>query len=498
MARARLARVSLLLAFVLGVVACLSRDPADLPLTLDNQQYFFIAERAASGVPPHVSLFDSKHQAGMLLTAVAIRVGRKLGLGDVHAARVVSIAAAAGAVTLAWWVAQSIAGTLLAGHLAALAMASFEGFLHMGAMGARPKVFLVFFLLAAAAAVCGRRAFWSGCLAALAFLCWQPALIVVGIAAVGFAFPAERRSLVRFLLGAGLPVLLYELYFVAHGALGAQLEQAYRFPARYMTAGTREVWRHASHLFQLDEGLSVGSLLPLAFAAIVVAALGWAALRPTRLVVELRERPGLAHVVLCGAAALAFTLYEYQTYIDAFFVLPYVAVVVGAAAAALTHRASRRLAAPGRLLLAGIVVLLFAANARILPSRANWGASLADQERLAQKVGAWIAEGGGVYAVGCTHLLAMNHSDNHVSFGFFFRGMEAYLADREPGGYRPLRDGAMPRTILISRPFVPGGRAWLEEEYREETPAEFRYQGVHVWRRVHPPTPAAQDGSGAP
>ena len=92
MATSRAARLFGLLAFLLGVVACLTRDPADLPLTLDNQQYFFIAERAASGVPPHVSLFDSKHQAGMLLSAAAIRVGRGLGLGDVHAARVASIA----------------------------------------------------------------------------------------------------------------------------------------------------------------------------------------------------------------------------------------------------------------------------------------------------------------------------------------------------------------------------------------------------------------------
>ena len=85
--------------------------------------------------------------------------------------------------------------------------------------------------------------------------------------------------------------------------------------------------------------------------------------------------------------------------------------------------------------------------------------------------------------------MAMNHTDNYVPFGFFFRGMEAYLTDREPGGYRPLRDGAMPETILISRPFVPGGREWLAAEYRDETPPEFRFQGVRVWRRVHPQPP---------
>jgi hypothetical protein len=488
---ARSARLFGLLAFLLGAVACLTRDPADLPLTLDNQQYFFIAERAASGVPPHVSLFDSKHQVGMLLSAAAIRVGRVFGLGDVHAARVASIAAVAGAVSLAWWVAHAITGTLLAGHLAALAMLSFEGFLQMGAMGARPKVFLVFFLLAAAWAVCRQRAFWSGSLAALAFLCWQPALIALGGAAFVFAFAGGGRSLARVLLGATLSVLLYESYFAAHGALGAQLEQAYRFPALYMAPGVMDFRHHATLLFRLEDGLSVASLLPLGFAAILSSGLVWAALRPARLVGELRERPGLAYVLLCGAATLAFSLYEYQTYIDGFFVLPYIAVVVGAAAATATRLASRRLVAPGRLLLTGVVLLLFAANTHLLPSRVHLGADLAEQERLAQRVSALIAEGGGLYVIGCTHLLAMNHTDNYVPFGFFFRGMEDYLADREPAGYRPLRDGVMPETILVSRPFVPGGREWLATEYRDETPPEFRFQGVRVWRRAHPePAPS--------
>lgn len=479
------ARLCGLLALLLGVVACLARHPATLPLTLDNQHYFFIAERAASGVPPHVSHFDPKHQAAMLLTAAAIRGGRAFGIDDVHAARVVSIAVAASAVALAWWVAHALTGGLLAGHLAALAMLGSDGFLLMGAMGARPKVFLVFFLLAAAWAMCGKRAFLAGCLSALAFLCWQPALLALGGAALvlGLA-PGAARALRRLALGAALPVLLYELYFAAHGALGVQLEQSYWFPARYMAPAPADVWRHARALFQLDGGVTAASLLPLGFAAIVLAALVWVLLRPVTAARALRERPAAAYVLLCGSGALAFSLYEYQTYIDGFFVLPYMAVVVAACLALVCERVARRQGPAARTLLAGGLLVLFAANTQVLPSQAYLGADLAEQEDLARRVGELIAEGGGVYAIGCTHLLAMNHTDNHVPFGFFFRGMEAYLADRDPGGYRPLRDGAMPATILVSRPFVPGGRPWLAAEYREETPPEFRLQGVHVWRRV--------------
>ncbi|MEN8184606.1 MAG: hypothetical protein ABFS46_18950, partial [Myxococcota bacterium] len=318
------------LALLLGAAACLARGPGRLPLTLDNQHYFFIAERAASGVPPHVSHFDPKNQAGMLLSALAIRAGRGVGMPDVVSARVASIAAAAGSVGLAWAVAHCVSGSQLAGHLAALAMLSFGGFLQMGAMGARPKVFLVFFLLAAAWAVCRRRAFLAGLLAGLAFLCWQPALLaLVAAVAVLALTPQPGRALVGVGLGAALPLLLYELYFAGHGALGVQLEQAYGFPARYMTHAGGEFFSHASSFFRLRGGASTESLLPLGFAAIL--GVFWAQLLrdPRRLPGRIGGDPGRAYLLVCGAGALAFTLYEYQTYIDGFFVIPYVAVLAG-------------------------------------------------------------------------------------------------------------------------------------------------------------------------
>ncbi|MFN2377191.1 MAG: hypothetical protein ABR538_11685, partial [Candidatus Binatia bacterium] len=75
-------------------------DALERPLRADNQLYFFMAERAASGVPPHVSHVDSKNQLGVLVTAAAIAGGRAVGADDVVASRVVSIAAAAAAVAL--------------------------------------------------------------------------------------------------------------------------------------------------------------------------------------------------------------------------------------------------------------------------------------------------------------------------------------------------------------------------------------------------------------
>src|SRR5262245_35580044 len=82
---------------VLGVVLaaitllqCWRYEPLSRPITVDDQVYFYISERAAAGVPPHVSLVDHKHQLTALLSAAAMSAGRPLGIDDVIAARVLS------------------------------------------------------------------------------------------------------------------------------------------------------------------------------------------------------------------------------------------------------------------------------------------------------------------------------------------------------------------------------------------------------------------------
>ena len=80
-----------------------------------------------------------------------------------------------------------------------------------------------------------RRAFvriaLAGSAMALAFLCWQPALLLAAVAAV-VALADQRRGRSVALLAAGLllPNLVYESYFWVHGVLGEQIQQSYVFP----------------------------------------------------------------------------------------------------------------------------------------------------------------------------------------------------------------------------------------------------------------------------
>ena len=481
-----------LVAALLAWAAQAQRGPGTLPLTLDNQHYYFVAERAASGVPPHLSHFDSKHALSMLVTGAAIRAGRALGVGDVPASRAVSMLAVALAAALLWALTFELTGHLLAAWLAVLVLLAFDGFLFMGAMGSRPKVFLVPFAAGTGLAVARGRPFVAGLAGSGAFLCWQPALLVLAAAVPPFLLgPRGLRALAALGLGTALAVATYHLGFLAVGALPELVEQTYRFTGRYMAAEPRDVGSQVIPFLRLAAGPSRQALFMIAFAGVLAGCLAVALARPRALLSRTGRAPGLTFVVLAALATTAFTLYDYGTFVDGFLVLPFVAVLVGFGLDRALGRAAEA-AGPARSRAArrvGGALLLAAAIALALPpaGRRPVGPTLADQQSLGAEIRAWRDAGHSIWAVGCTHLLAFAHTDNHVRYGFFFRGMGPYLRERAGDeGWRPLRDGRMPDVILVSRPFtgsVPEARRWLADEYREDTPGAFRRQGVRVWWR---------------
>lgn len=462
-------------------------DPLGMGLLFDNQHYFFIAERAASGVPPHLSQFDPKHALSLLMTGAAIKLGRLIGADDVYAARVLSLLVGATGAALLWVLTLLLTRRRLAAWLAALVMLSFSGFLEMVVMGSRPKTFLVLFAMATLVLHTLRRPLAAGAGAGLAFLCWQPALIFLGAIAAAALWEERRPGPALLALAGALAVQIpYEAYFAWHGALGEQLLQAYVFPARYMAG---EFAGFAGSLAELREfwgaGFGPTFLLPVVFVLTLALGVVLLAARPRWAAAELRERPGWLAFGLAATSAAAFTFYDHQGFPDFFLVLPFVAVVVGWLAAAALTRISQ--AWPPALASAAALALLGGAAAwavtQLPQPRVPYG--LDEQRQLAQRVGEYLRSGKSVYAVGCVHLLALNHASNHLPYGFFFRGVEPYLLSRSHGSFfEPARDGKMADVVLISRSDiypVPDRKYWLGTRYVQLKDRAFNAQGIRVW-----------------
>jgi hypothetical protein len=487
----RRAEVGLVLAAVVATVAtCFVYGVTDLPFfQRDNQHYFMAGEAASRGVPPHQSAFDPKNMLPVLLAGAMTRLGDLAGLTPVASARILSVAAFSALVALMALFALRGTRRLEAGVFVVLGSLSLTTFLHHAALGGQPKIVLVLFLVATLVAVQAERYRLAAVLASLTFLCWQPALLTVAtLGVVLLVVGAGRRRLLEATALVALPVLLYEGYFLATGALAEQWEQAYRFPSTSMTHSFPGFFSSLRDLSRLwDDNFGYPNVLPL-IAGATIGLIGVNLLRaPRQAGALLRASPGWLYFYLTMGAILAFTFYDHQGVPDLLFVLPALAVPVGVGLAAAVARVgakggARWARAATALVAVGLLVLCVRAPGRQkYPSRYD----LSDQIVAGNVVGHWLGQGETIYAVNAGHLLAFNRATNWIRHHSFFRGVNGYLQVEtgNPDVFVPLRNGALPSMILVGNGRPYGWPAWLMEHYLEVTPPAFAHQGVSAWRR---------------
>lgn len=472
------------LSAVLAVVLCFGYGVTSRPLLADTQLYYFIGERVASGVPPHVSQVDIKTSLGPIVSGLAIRAGRSLGIDDVYASRVASVAAAAAAVALAFVLAAELSGSLAAGAVAAAALLSTNGFFLEASTGSSPKVFLVPLLLAAHLAAARRRWLWSGVAATGAFLCWQPGGVVVAGAALALLLDrrSRRGDAARFAAGVAATVLAYEGYFWWHGALAEQIHQefvlAFESVSRPFDA-TESFW------FFLTEARAwqrTPNAAPATFFVVGALLLLGLAVRPRRAIELVRTRPGDVSFWTAAAVGTAFTLREHQAHPDMMLVQPAFAVACGIGAGWIVSLASRvRFGAPFASVLAAAVVVFFLIDARTdARAAAPRSPLLADQRTLAKLLDVYRDHRGGLWVVGAAHLLGLEREDNWVPHAYLAGPITSEIDFHT---WRPLRGDRMPGILVVSRGIFPGTKAWLRPEYHEITPAAFAAQRIRIYAR---------------
>ena len=118
-----------------AIVQIVRFEPTVRSVQADNQIYFYIAERVAAGVAPHVSLVDHKHQLSALLSGAAISTGRMWGADDVMSSRLLSAVIAVLTVLLIFQLGLSVSGSLVAGLFAAVAFLGFRSLFLEAAIG---------------------------------------------------------------------------------------------------------------------------------------------------------------------------------------------------------------------------------------------------------------------------------------------------------------------------------------------------------------------------
>jgi hypothetical protein len=335
-----------------------------------------------------------------------------------------------------------------------------------------------------------RRPTLAGLAAGAAFLCWQPAVALVAAGAIALLLGgASKRAVACFVAAAVAAFVAYEGYFLYHGVLVEQLTQAYLFPLQFMESAPtklRPVLRRAAWVLGVSQGPTLWSVVPLLF--VVWLLLLWSQWwrRAPDGAYTMTGRPDRIYFALASHAALANCLQSFQGFPDRFLLDPFMAISAGWLIA---QALARFEAGPAALKTRRAVAALSMVGLSLLAALGHWDfrylRGLHEQRRLGEAVGKLLDGGFGVYAVGCTHLLAFNHVDNFTPYGFFFRGVAESLQVSTSGrGYRPLRDGKMPDVILISRGTYLREQPWFDTEYARAKRDDFGNQSVQVWLRV--------------
>lgn len=530
------APVRVVLWFGAAILVCLLYDPATLGFMGDNRGQFYMAERVASGVPVHASSISAKTSLSFLLSGGAIRLGRLVGLPDFASGRILSIGAVSACVALAWLVCRRRGRSVWAADVAALTVLSLSAFMYTGVMGFRPKVFLVLFLFLTILAFARDRPFATGACAALAFLCWQPAILMFVFAAALFAVERDRarripavRGLWACVTGALAVGALYEGYFLYHGLLRVQLDQELVFPLRFLPAHSEPI---AANLLNIVESYhhGFGIYNPAWIVLLIWMARYWVAVARGRRIPFREGREGTVELYLqvCAFGGVLFSLREFQGSADLFLCIPFFAMAMADTADSVASSLSaRRGAGAPRILRMGVVAGLAAlvllgptrpvertgvlkawretvgkprehghrVRRRRLVRYAVYGAiepaepqRLEDQLVLAHRVRTLARSEDGVTAIGCTHLLALNRMDNWSRYGHIFRGVAEYV-EHELGRSPDFlsKGGRLPGIVLIDEKSLtrapPALRARLEESYEDATTDPFHAQSIRLFRR---------------
>ncbi len=468
-------------------LSSLGLDIMQMPLRGDNKMYFFVSERIASGRVPYECHFDPKTSLSMMVSGLVIAAGRLVDVSGVTSVRIFSLLLVGFAAGLGWLIMWQLSHSRRASVFAVLSLFSFPGYLALTIMGSRPKALVMVIIFLILLAYFRRRFLLAALFISLGFLCWQPVIMFLPVLLL--LSRAEENGFGRFpaiLLVTAVPIILYELYFVLAGNFYQQLVQAFYYPYVFMSGSGGDLLARLGRFRQSWlQGFGVLNPINIAFPPGVVGLLYLTTRRNREVAVDEGKR-NLQFLLISLVLAFVFTAYSHQGFPDLFLVFPFTVIVSAWALDRFVELFSGWKGKRPALLTSILAGCLLVYPTLRVDLTVQYQFTLSDQRELAEEVGRYLEEGKSVYAMGCTHLLALNHADNWLNQGYFSDTVNDYLEAKRGGEpFRPVKDGQWPSVILLSGTPPRDAGKWLEERYVDVTTRRFRRQDIRVFERMN-------------
>jgi len=438
-------------------------------LTRDLAIYSYSAQKVADGVPPYLGILNRAGPLAHLIPAIGVAGARVAGFDDVLGMRLLFMLFAIASVSVTYVLGHEFFESRLAGLAASTALLSFQGFITYATTGPREKTLMVFFLLCCLLGLAKRKWFAAGASISLAALVWQPALLV-GLAAFGVTVAALRSgertpALVRFAVGGLVPAALCTIYFAAVGALREFVDAYLLINARYTIPSPLWGKNLATKWAAVQEGygvtlwaIGVGLAALFSLAVVAIRRQGWRASAHTSEVV-------LVATVLVG---LGWSVRDFNSWPDAFVLLPMAALGVGA----VTRELARRLPATAALAvtLTWVVAAVVMAVTFSVTHRSH---GLEKQRRAVEAMLAQLPPGASLLSIEAAQPLVLSRSTNPTRYQTFGRGLGNYVDDTWPGGLAGFADWVRQERPTVISIRSARSHPWL----RETLDAEYRRRG---------------------
>jgi hypothetical protein len=188
----------------------------------DSAIWDYVAQAILRGQVPYRDVVEIKGPGSAYLSALAMWLGKWVGVRDVLAVRFMQMLLASVLSVITYLVAEIYLRQRIAALIAVLFPLMSALFVSWVEGGTQPKLTMIFSGMLSLLMIAKERPFWAGVTSMLSGLCWQPGLLFTGVAFLIFSrYLTNWRDAqaLKVVAGALLPLSIVLAYFYSVGAL---------------------------------------------------------------------------------------------------------------------------------------------------------------------------------------------------------------------------------------------------------------------------------------
>src|SRR6185369_6310572 len=495
-ARLGMVRTLAIIAFLVSTLVMLSHRPLRQGELGDTAFYDYVAQSIVRGQLPYRDVVDIKWPGAAHLSALAIVIGKPLGIRDVIAIRLLNIFLVGALSAIIFLVAEAYFRNRNAAVIAFLLPLMEPRFIDWMVVGTEPKLPLMVFGMLSLLLIIKDRPFWAGVCSMLACLCWQPGLMFTGVAVLMFSrYLTTWRDLraIKAIIGAILPLALTLVYFYVRGAFGDLWAWTITYnygvfgpEAKQSVAGAlAHIWKVVNRILNADVWLVILSVAGLLLfgAERIRARINGESLRSRELFRDAIVFPPIVY--------FAFCLVNFQAGPDLIPFIPFIGLLAAKFFLEAGRLARSRIkwfnTRPDlQLARVAILAILFVTFVRAALYRLE-GPTLKQQDEAFKTLSQLIGPNDTIYVHGMTEILVLLNRPNLNPYVFLDWGADDFAGFRRGEPFQAIleeMEAQAPRIVALSRLKVVAHRdefkRWAEEHYDKLELPLAGYDGVYV------------------